>query len=111
MIKGVLRVHVPSSFQFCGNTDQVLEVQFLGPNDSHLAVATNSEHLKVFEVATWNCQLCSGHTDIILGVTVHKKRNLLATCSKVDFKELTYYIVLDLKFAVKQQMFMLLCKY
>nr|XP_034311300.1 transducin beta-like protein 3 [Crassostrea gigas] len=70
------------SKQFCGNTDQVLEVQFLGPNDSHLAVATNSEHLKVFEVATWNCQLCSGHTDIILGVTVHRKRNLLATCSK-----------------------------
>lgn len=106
MIKGVLHVLVPSSFQFCGNTDQVLEVQFLGPNDSHLAVATNSEHLKVFEVATWNCQLCSGHTDIILGVTVHRKRNLLATCSKVDLKELTilnFDIVSNFKlnFAVK----------
>lgn len=89
-------------------------MQFLGPNDSHLAVATNSEHLKVFEVATWNCQLCSGHTDIILGVTVHKKRNLLATCSKVDLKELRilhFYIVSDLKFAVKRQMFKLLCEY
>ncbi|XP_048761757.2 transducin beta-like protein 3 [Ostrea edulis] len=68
--------------QFCGNTDQVLDIQFLGPNDSHLVVATNSEHLKVFEIATWNCQLCSGHTDIILGVVVDRKRNLLATCSK-----------------------------
>ncbi|XP_061191404.1 transducin beta-like protein 3 [Saccostrea echinata] len=68
--------------QFCGNTDQVLDVQFLGAKDTHLAVATNSEHLKVFEISSWNCQLCSGHTDIILGVTVNKKKNLLATCSK-----------------------------
>jgi U3 small nucleolar RNA-associated protein 13 len=74
-----------SVFQFCGNTDQVLDVQFLGPDDSHLAVATNSEHLKVFEIATWNCQLCSGHTDIILGVVVDKKKHLLATCSKVRY--------------------------
>lgn len=84
-----LHVHIIHDvFQFCGNTDQVLEVQFLGPQDSHLAVATNSEHLKVFEVATWNCQLCAGHTDIILGVTVHKKKNLLATCSKVELQSL-----------------------
>ncbi|XP_062581560.1 transducin beta-like protein 3 [Saccostrea cucullata] len=68
--------------QFCGNTDQVLDVQFLGTKDTHLAVATNSEHLKVFEISSWNCQLCSGHTDIILGVTVNRRKNLLATCSK-----------------------------
>lgn len=47
-------------------------------------MATNSEHLKVFEVSTWNCQIVQGHTDIVLSVCVHKKHNLIGTSSKVS---------------------------
>lgn len=106
MIKGVLYVFVLLFFQFCGNIDQVLEVQFLGFNDFYLVVVINSEYFKVFEVAIWNCQLCFGYTDIIFGVTVYRKRNLLVICLKVDLKELiilNFDIELNfkLKFVVK----------
>ena len=65
----------------------MLDIALFGEEDSHLAVATNSELLKVFELSTWNCQMLQGHTDLIVGVTVHRKKQLLATCSKVN-KEL-----------------------
>ncbi|KAJ8318545.1 hypothetical protein KUTeg_003636 [Tegillarca granosa] len=68
--------------QFCGYTDEVLDIQFLGENDSHIVVATNSERLQVYELSTWDCQILQGHTDIILSVCVHKTTDLIASSSK-----------------------------
>lgn len=62
--------------------DEVLDLQLI--DDSHLVVCTNSELLKVYDVNTWSCQILHGHTDIILGVSVNRKTNLIATSSKVS---------------------------
>jgi hypothetical protein len=64
----------------------VLDLQFIGKDDSHLVVCTNSEHLKVYDVETWSCQILHGHTDIVLSIAVHKKTNTIASSSKVWFK-------------------------
>lgn len=48
--------------QFVGYSDEVLDVKFLGKDDSHIVVATNSSQLKVFELLTNNCQILYGHT-------------------------------------------------
>lgn len=48
--------------QFAGYNEEVLDVRFLGPADSHIVVATNSPQLKVFELATSHCQILYGHT-------------------------------------------------
>lgn len=48
--------------QLAGYNDEVLDVKFLGPGDSHIVVATNSPQLKVFELATSHCQILYGHT-------------------------------------------------
>lgn len=72
-----------SPCQFCGYTDEVLDLQFMGDNDSHLVMATNSEHLKVFDIDTWDCQILYGHTDIVLSVCVHHRKHLIASSSKV----------------------------
>uniref|UniRef100_A0A8C4ERU6 Transducin beta like 3 n=1 Tax=Dicentrarchus labrax TaxID=13489 RepID=A0A8C4ERU6_DICLA len=48
--------------QFVGYNDEVLDVKFLGKDDSHIVVATNSCQLKVFELLTNSCQILSGHT-------------------------------------------------
>lgn len=68
--------------QFCGYTDEILDLQFIGKDDSHLVVCTNSENLKVYNVKTWSCQILHGHTDIVLSVAVHKDTNMIATASK-----------------------------
>lgn len=52
----------PSTLQFAGYSEEVLDVRFLGPEDSHIVVASNSPCLKVFELQTSACQILHGHT-------------------------------------------------
>ncbi|XP_053327496.1 transducin beta-like protein 3 [Spea bombifrons] len=68
--------------QFAGYNDEVLDVKFLGPSDSHIVVATNSPQLKVFELATSDCQILYGHTETVLALDVFKKGLLFASCAK-----------------------------
>ncbi|XP_063790993.1 transducin beta-like protein 3 [Pseudophryne corroboree] len=68
--------------QFAGYNDEVLEVKFVGPCDSHVVVATNSPQLKVFELATSNCQILYGHTETVLALDVFKKGLLFVSCAK-----------------------------
>ncbi|XP_078273803.1 transducin beta-like protein 3 [Rhinoraja longicauda] len=68
--------------QFVGYNDEVLDVKFLGPSDTHIVVATNSPQLKVFELATLNCQVLYGHTDTVLALDVFEKATRFASCSK-----------------------------
>ncbi|XP_053550459.1 transducin beta-like protein 3 [Bombina bombina] len=68
--------------QFAGYNDEVLDVKFFGPSDSHIVVATNSPQLKVFELATSNCQILYGHTETVLALDVFKKGLLFASCAK-----------------------------
>ncbi|XP_075035403.1 transducin beta-like protein 3 [Mixophyes fleayi] len=68
--------------QFAGYNDEVLDVKFLGPSDSHIVVATNSPQIKVFELATSNCQILYGHTETVLALDVFKKGLVFASCAK-----------------------------
>uniref|UniRef100_A0A3B1IEJ5 Transducin beta like 3 n=2 Tax=Astyanax mexicanus TaxID=7994 RepID=A0A3B1IEJ5_ASTMX len=68
--------------QFVGYNDDILDVRFLGKDDSHIVVATNSSQLKVFELATSSCQILYGHTDTVLCLDVFRKRSMFASCAK-----------------------------
>ncbi|XP_040829919.1 transducin beta-like protein 3 [Ochotona curzoniae] len=68
--------------QFAGYSEEVLDVRFLGPEDSHIVVASNSSCLKVFELRTSACQLLPGHTDTVLALDVFRKGWLFASCAK-----------------------------
>ncbi|KAL8174882.1 UNVERIFIED_CONTAM: Transducin beta-like protein 3 [Gekko kuhli] len=68
--------------QFAGYNGEVLDVRFLGPGDSHIVVATNSPQLKVFELATSDCQILYGHTDTVIALDVFRKGTLFVSCSK-----------------------------
>ena len=46
-------------------------------------VATNSMYIKVFELATWDCEILYGHTDIVLSVDVFTVGNLFVSSGKV----------------------------
>ncbi|XP_005808812.1 transducin beta-like protein 3 [Xiphophorus maculatus] len=68
--------------QFVGYNDEVLDVKFLGKDDTHIVVATNSCQLKVFQLLTNSCQILYGHTDTVLTLDVFKKGSLFASCAK-----------------------------
>ncbi|KAJ3601529.1 hypothetical protein NHX12_032497 [Muraenolepis orangiensis] len=68
--------------QFVGYNDEILDVKFLGKDDSHIVVSTNSCQLKVFELLTNSCQILYGHTDTVLSLDVFKKGSLFASCAK-----------------------------
>ena len=54
----------------------------VGEDEGQLAVATNSELVKVFERDSFSCQLLAGHTGIVLCLDVGAAGSLLATGSK-----------------------------
>ncbi|KAK6639171.1 hypothetical protein RUM43_007441 [Polyplax serrata] len=55
--------------QLAGFSDEILDLVFVGPDNSHVAVATNSRDIKLYNIETMGCQLLKGHTDIVLTLT------------------------------------------
>ncbi|RUS34835.1 WD40-repeat-containing domain protein [Jimgerdemannia flammicorona] len=52
--------------QIVGYNDEVIDVAYLGETEDHLAVATNSEQIRVFNIKSFDCDIIYGHTDIVL---------------------------------------------
>ncbi|XP_058805017.1 transducin beta-like protein 3 [Phymastichus coffea] len=52
--------------QLIGFIDEILDITYLGTNDSHLAVATNTADIKLYDLSTMSCQILSGHKNIVL---------------------------------------------
>lgn len=52
-----------------GNNDEITDLEWVGPieSPSHICVATNSTHLRLFDMASMNCTATmAGHSDAIL---------------------------------------------
>ena len=60
----------------------MLDIALVGEGESHIAVATNSEEVKVFRRDTGSCQLLSGHSGIVLALSSTHDGHVLATGSK-----------------------------
>jgi U3 small nucleolar RNA-associated protein 13 len=81
----IIMYHIPNFHidrQFIGYNDDVIDMKFVGDQESILAVATNSEELKLFHTETLDCTLISGHTDMILALDTNKNGTLLLSGSK-----------------------------
>ncbi|XP_011308601.1 transducin beta-like protein 3 [Fopius arisanus] len=69
--------------QFVGYTDEILDIVHVGQAGSHLAVATNSCDIKLYDISTMSCQLLRGHTDLVLSLCVTPaNRNLMISSAK-----------------------------
>lgn len=69
--------------QFVGFSDEILDITFVGEGDSHLAVATNSNDIKLYHNITMSCQLLKGHTNIVLALnTSNTNPNLMLSSGK-----------------------------
>jgi U3 small nucleolar RNA-associated protein 13 len=72
------RFHVTR--QFIGYHDEVIDMRWVG--DHILAVATNSEELKLFNTETLDGSVVLGHTDMILALDASKNGQYLISGSK-----------------------------
>ncbi|CAG2173320.1 unnamed protein product, partial [Oppiella nova] len=70
--------------QFVGHMDEVLDIAILGANETHIAIATNSPNIKIFELNSLNCYLLKGHTDIVLALETYPSDPTLLVSSSKD---------------------------
>ncbi|OMJ30272.1 Transducin beta-like protein 3 [Smittium culicis] len=70
------------SWQVVGHNDEIIDMGYVGTDQSFLAVATNSEQLRIYDVETLQCKLIDGHSDILLSLDVHSNGVYFATGSK-----------------------------
>ena len=60
-----------------------MDLTLLGEKENHLAVATNSPNIKIFDLSNFNCSILRGHQDIVLSLDIFKTdKNFLLSCSK-----------------------------
>lgn len=69
-------VHDLTSFECCkqliGFTDEILDITLLGKKDQYLAMATNSNDIKVYDTQTMNSKILKGHSDTVLALAKFK---------------------------------------
>ncbi|KAJ3216635.1 Transducin (beta)-like 3 [Clydaea vesicula] len=76
--------------QYVGFNEEILDFSFINTpttdtaekNATHLAVATNSEQIKIYDLQTKNCVILSGHEEMVICLDYSTDRNLLVSGSK-----------------------------
>lgn len=70
--------------QFIGFSDEVLDVIIVGHENSHIVVATNSSHMKMYKLNNMNSQLLRGHTDLVVSLASTPSNPYLFASSSKD---------------------------
>lgn len=69
--------------QFVGYSDEILDMVYVGEDETHLAVATNSPDIKLFTLSSICCSLLTGHTGFVVTLAVApQKPHIFASASK-----------------------------
>ncbi|KAJ3415807.1 Transducin (beta)-like 3 [Chytridiales sp. JEL 0842] len=68
--------------QIVGYNDEVIDLAFVTGSESRLAVASNSEQLRVYDLESSNCEILYGHTDVVLCLDKSTDGTLMASGSK-----------------------------
>jgi U3 small nucleolar RNA-associated protein 13 len=67
--------------QIAGYNEEVLDLALLG-NDSHLAVITNTNQIRVYDLSNNDCDIVYGHEDIVMCVDSSFDKSQIITGSK-----------------------------
>ncbi|KAJ3007895.1 Transducin (beta)-like 3 [Thoreauomyces humboldtii] len=68
--------------QIAGYNQEVLALKLMGPEDSHLAVVTNTEQVRVYDLDTMDCEILYGHKEIVMCVDRSHEGTLLVSGSR-----------------------------
>ncbi|KAA8913625.1 WD40-repeat-containing domain protein [Sphaerosporella brunnea] len=76
-------ISLPTTRHITTNYDQILDLQYLPPDSSLIAIATNSENVSLVSSATFHdVAILRGHTETILALDVDWSGRWLATAGK-----------------------------
>ena len=64
-----------------GSNSEIIDVKYI-ENGTSIAVASNCEQVRLFDIETMACRVLAGHKDIILSVDVSKSGDTIVTASK-----------------------------
>ena len=59
------------AFQLSGFNDKIIDTIFIGNENSHIVVASNSPLLRVYDCSDMNVKFVKGHTKDLLGLASH----------------------------------------
>ncbi|TPX56305.1 hypothetical protein PhCBS80983_g04618 [Powellomyces hirtus] len=65
--------------QIAGYNQEVLDLKLMGPEDSHLAVVTNTEQVRIYNLETMDCDILYGHSEIVMAIDRSRDGTLLAS--------------------------------
>ncbi|KAJ3146185.1 Transducin (beta)-like 3, partial [Irineochytrium annulatum] len=74
--------HLPRSHQIVGCNEEILDVCFLDPRDSTLAVASNSEQIRCYNLNGSGCEILCGHEETVVCLARSKDGRWLASGGK-----------------------------
>ncbi|KAJ4957547.1 hypothetical protein NE237_024658 [Protea cynaroides] len=78
--------HLKLSKRLVGYNEEIVDMKFLGEEEQFLAVATNLEQVRVYDLESMSCSyVLTGHTDIVLSIDTcvsSSGKTLIATGSK-----------------------------
>lgn len=82
-----LQLHSPATLeptrQVIAHFDEILDAKFVGPEQEHVALATNAAEIRVLKAATLETTTLYGHTNMVLCLDVSGDGRFLASCGKV----------------------------
>ncbi|KAI9144700.1 WD40-repeat-containing domain protein [Paraphysoderma sedebokerense] len=70
------------SKQIIGYNDEIIDLTYIGENSSHIAVATNSEQIRIFNTQTSECDIVHGHKDIVFCLDNSNDGTMMVSGSK-----------------------------
>lgn len=65
-----------------GQHDEILDCAFIGPNETHLAIAPNESEIRLLDIRSSSCQVLPGHRDTVLCLDRDSTGSWLASGSK-----------------------------
>ncbi|KAJ1991255.1 U3 small nucleolar RNA-associated protein [Dimargaris cristalligena] len=68
--------------QIAGYNEEIIDLAYLGPEETHLVVASNSESLRVYNLDTQTCGLLDHHTETVLCLDTDSSGTLAAAGSR-----------------------------
>ncbi|CAJ0854716.1 11188_t:CDS:10 [Entrophospora sp. SA101] len=68
--------------QIIGNNDEILDLSFIGPDETHLAIATNTEQIGLFNMTAFDFNIVYGHNDIVICLDKNNTGDILISGSK-----------------------------
>lgn len=68
--------------QIVGFNDEIIDLIYVGHYESHLAIATNTEQIRIYDINSFDWNIIYGHTDIIICLAKSNDGKLLISGSK-----------------------------